>query len=70
LFVFLGGCASILVISALVSKWRAVVAEERDVFDEHDRVAASEPRPEEDEGLELEDWADSIEEPLPLRASS
>jgi hypothetical protein len=70
LFVFLGGCASILVISALASKWRAVVAEERDVFDEDDQVAASEPRPEEDEGLELEDWADSIEEPLPLRASS
>jgi hypothetical protein len=60
-FVFLGGCAAILVISALNSRWReAIEAEKR----------LSEPIEGDDDDLEPEEWPEPVEEPVKLRAAA
>jgi hypothetical protein len=60
-FVFLGGCAMILTVSALKSRWREAIEAERSV---------SEPlEGEDDEDLEPEEWPEPIEEPVKLKAA-
>jgi hypothetical protein len=55
-FVFLAGCALILVISALNSNWREAIEAEKGITDDEDE-------------LEPEEWPEPIEEPVKLQAA-
>jgi hypothetical protein len=61
LLVFLGGCALILVVSALNSRWREAIEAEKGL---------SEPLEGDDDELEPEEWPEPIEEPVKLRAAA
>ena len=61
LFVFLGGCAAILIVSALNSRWREAIEAEKGL---------SEPLEGDDDDLEPEEWPEPIEEPVKLRAAA
>lgn len=67
LFVFLGGCATILVILALVGRWREAVEEEKreQVLDPD---ADAEPG-DDDDALEPEPWPEAVDEPVKLQAA-
>ena len=65
-FVFLGGCATILIVSALNSRWREAIEAEKGVFDQQ---AGDEPLDGDDDDLEPEEWPEPIEVPVKLRAA-
>jgi hypothetical protein len=64
--VFLGGCATILIVTALNSRWREAIEAETGTL-EYQVVA--EPLEDDEDELEPEDWPEPIELPVQVRTA-